>query len=152
MKSHFKLLWVVLQHKYFVFKAGLKFNISLWRLIKHDLSKFSLTEFPAYARSFYGKRDRPDQFSKAWKHHQDKNDHHWEHWIKDDEPQEMPVQAAREMVADWIGAARAYTGNWPYLRTAWEWYRIKYPNIKLHPKTREFTDALLEKWFSQCTH
>jgi hypothetical protein len=104
-----------------VFVVGRKLKVSYWRLLKHDLSKFSLAEFGSYARKFYGGGDT--NFSVAWLHHQNRNDHHWEHWINRSEHNKgsvngalpMPEMAIREMVADWLAAGKVYNGKWPDL-------------------------------------
>lgn len=144
----FKYFWLTIKHKWFVFLAGLKVGCPIWRLITHDLSKFSLYELPHYGRQFFGEKNDPDGFIKCWVHHQNKNDHHWEYWIprtghnrcyppyKDNLPIYMERGAMAEMVADWIGASRAYEGRWPNANN-WEWFISNFDKIRLHPKTRE---------------
>ncbi len=55
---HIGYLRYVVRHKWLVFKAGLViggYSLPwLWRLLVHDLSKFSLAEWSAYACFFYG--------------------------------------------------------------------------------------------------
>lgn len=51
---HRMYLRYVLRHKYFVYRAGRRLGVPRWRLLVHDLSKFSLTEWRAYAPYFYG--------------------------------------------------------------------------------------------------
>jgi hypothetical protein len=106
-----------------VFIVGRKLKVSYWRLLKHDLSKFSPAEFGSYARKFYGGGDT--NFSKAWLHHQNRNDHHWEYWINRSEQSgalPMPEMAIREMVADWLAAGKVYAGSWPDLGN-FVWFR-----------------------------
>jgi len=57
-----KYFILTLKHKWFVFLAGLKIGVSKWQLIKHDLSKFSISELPHYQRQFFGKADDPRGF------------------------------------------------------------------------------------------
>jgi hypothetical protein len=110
-----------------VFVVGRKLKVSYWRLLKHDLSKFTPAEFGRYARNFYGKGD--DNFSLAWLHHQNRNDHHWEYWVNRtsyNQPRDgtipMPETAVREMVADWLAAGKVYNGKWPDLGN-FVWFR-----------------------------
>ena len=52
---------------------------------------------------------------------------------------EMPEVYAREMVADWIGAGAAITGN----QDPTEWYEKNKDKIILHNKTRSFVEGLM---------
>jgi hypothetical protein len=84
MISYLRLIKTVLLHKWYVFRAGRRLKVPFWRLVVHDLSKFSPAEFAAYARNFYGDRSDPHGFDRAWLHHQNHNDHHWEYWAARD--------------------------------------------------------------------
>ena len=140
---------LTMKHKYFVYVAGRYLDVPVWRLIVHDLSKLSLVELPHYGRQFFGPADDPDGFIKCWIHHQNHNDHHWEYWVPrtghnrcdppypDGEPVKMPFDAAAEMIADWLGAGRAYEGKWPDLHN-WTWLDENLPKMKLHERTRNF--------------
>lgn len=142
-----KYAWLTLKHKYFVFRAGLKIKVPLWRLITHDLSKFRLSELPHYGRQFFGSKDDPEGFIRCWIRHQNRNDHHWEWWIPrtghnrcdppfpDGCPVRMSDAAVREMVADWMGASRAYEGKWPDSHH-WVWLDKHFGKMDLHPETR----------------
>ena len=139
-------LWLTIKHKWFVLYAGREF-CSLWRLIKHDWTKFLTSELPHYQRQFFGKKDDPEGFIRAWIHHQNSNDHHWEYWIPrtghnrcttpypDNMPIPMPMAACEEMVADWLGASRAYTGKWP-TNDDWPWMKENASKLRLHDDTR----------------
>ena len=150
-----KYMRLTLRHKIFVFQAGLKTKAPIWRLIIHDWTKFTLSEAPHYGRQFFGDKGDPLGFSYAWLHHQRMNPHHWEYWIPisghnkggfgDLEPLPMPEWAVREMVADWMGASRAYEGRWPS-KDKWPWLEANLAVIKqrMHPVTRERVDGVLE--------
>ena len=73
--------WLTTKHKVFVFRAGLKVGAPIWRLVIHDLSKYTPAEAPHYGRQFFGDKSQPDQFAAAWLHHQNRNPHHLEYWI-----------------------------------------------------------------------
>lgn len=151
-------LWLTLKHKWFVFIAGIKIGCPVWRLVLHDLSKLTRKELPHYQRQFFGKADDPQGFIRCWVHHQNHNEHHWEYWIPrtghnrctppypDNVSVDMPSNAVKEMVADWIGASRAYEGKWP--DKDWPWFNKNYPKIKerLTLITRYRIDSLLTKY------
>jgi hypothetical protein len=138
--------WLTTKHKWFVFLAGRHTGASTWRLLTHDLSKYGSSELFAYGRQFFGDHSDPLGFSYAWLHHQRKNKHHWEAWVpvtghnrggyEDLQPLPMPFRYACEMVADWIGASRAYEGKWPADLDSWGWWKAKFPATKLHETTR----------------
>lgn len=147
---YLRYLKVVCRHKWFVFRAGLRTGAPLWRLAIHDWSKFSPAEYGAYARRFCtgraGQLDNaadPTKFHLAWTHHWHKNPHHWEHWliIIDNElhPTRMPHKLVREMVADWMGAGRAYTGSWNVA----EWYEKNKDRMLLHDQVRLQVENLI---------
>lgn len=152
--------WLTARHKYFVFRAGLRTGAPIWRLIVHDWSKFSPAELPHYGRAFFGDKSDPEGMARAWAHHQNTNDHHWEWWIPrtghnrndgasgDNQPLPMPEPVVREMIADWLGASRAYDGEWPRRRAAWDWLQKSYPHkMRLHPRTILLVEKVLQEIF-----
>jgi hypothetical protein len=96
VKMHARYAAYVFTHKWYVFKAGRVLGVPLWRLVRHDWSKFTPAEWGPYARHFYGDAGRRHQaetkdkpyrnigddaaFQAAWQHHIEKNDHHYQHW------------------------------------------------------------------------
>jgi hypothetical protein len=169
MKKHWRYLLYILRHKFFVLVAGAKVGTSWWRLLVHDWSKLLPCEWRPYAEYFYGhrlelkfsneaerafpgilnlleimKRDRQDRFDRAWLHHQKLNPHHWQYWILREDSGAtkllpMPEKYIREMVADWMGAGRAITGNWE----ASAWYVRNRDRIQLADQTRARVEVLL---------
>jgi hypothetical protein len=122
VKEYFESLHL---HKKHVMAAGLIVGgIPDERLFNHDASKFTIDEYPYYARQFHGDRGDPVGFARAWLHHIHCNDHHWNHWLFADGYSPygsgvelsgalpMPEVCVREMVADWMGASRTYTDSW----------------------------------------
>lgn len=81
MKTYLRFLWSIIRHKWYVLVAGRRLQVSLWRLLIHDLSKLTPAEFGSYARHFYGKEIDPRDFTAAWHFHKLRNDHHWENWV-----------------------------------------------------------------------
>jgi len=148
-----KYFLLTIKHKYFVFVAGRKLGVGVWQLLIHDLSKFSRAELPAYGRQFFGDGKDSYGFAVAWLHHQNLNPHHWEYWMprtghvkldsnmKSPPPLRMPLRYAREMVADWMGASKGYTGSWDMEK----WLDKNWPRISenLHPETQKFVAGLI---------
>lgn len=139
------------EHLSYVREAGARLRVSQAQLDIHDDSKWTIHEFPGYARHFKG-GGAPDEFAAAWLHHIHFNPHHWQHWLFADgfTPKgsnvengvvQMPANYAVEMVADWMGAGRAYTGSWDMS----DWLSEHIPKIKVHSRTaallREILDA-----------
>ena len=119
--------------------------------------------FRAYANFFFyadGTRRDPDNpplsrqvaaFDRAWVHHANWNDHHWNYWAEAPhnsvnrdvrEAVIMSIPAMKEMVADMIGASRAQ-GNENYEKSASEFYfkHLKSGRIVLHPVTETFVST-----------
>jgi len=154
-----KYIKLTLKHKYFVFRAGLKFRVPIFNLIIHDWSKFTPSEAPHYGRQFFGDKNDDLGFARAWNHHQNYNPHHWEYWVMVNgherggfnagDPIPMPEKYVREMVADWFGAARAYEGRWPVNLEEWDWFQFNFHKINVHKSTRFFIRRLLDDYFSK---
>lgn len=110
IRTHRK--WV----RYYCRLAGIR-----WRGWKHDLSKYSPTEFIESARYWtgtsspinYAKHEKG--YSRAWLHHKGHNSHHWAYWA--DNFSEgftircMPCDDFVEMVCDFLAAGRTYGGK-----------------------------------------
>lgn len=153
MKRHRAYLSYVLRHKYFVWIAGARLGVPVWRLLVHDWTKFLPGEWSPYAETFYeddgsSRYLETPAFAVAWNHHQKRNSHHWQYWlltwdIGETEPLEMPQADLLEMLADWAGAGRAATGQWGGIRL---WYKQNRSRIILHPKTRKTVESLLAEW------
>ena len=148
LRTYFNYISSLLRHKYYVFIAGRKLGVPIWRLLIHDWSKFTSSEFLAYSEKdlIRDKHDFPQSvvdaidrnFTYAWLHHENANSHHWGYWIprsgrSTGEPLEMPRVDTLEMVADWMGASRGYTGSWDMS----EWLNKNIDRIILHPETRQ---------------
>ena len=149
--NHFK---TICKHKYWVgyycFKAGIP-----WRGIKHDLSKFSPTEFWESVKYYQGTSSPIDAckkangWSKAWLHHKGRNDHHYEYWQdnfdKGGEALLMPKECAIELICDYLGAGRAYMGkDFTYAKEYKWWLEKKSKPLAMHSKIKEFIDCVLQ--------
>ena len=142
----------ILRHKrwvwYYCKLAGIR-----WRGFKHDLSKFSPTEFWESVY-YYTPDESPIQvakyeqgYSEAWLHHKGRNKHHYEYWIDDfddgGKPIKMPYKDAMEMICDWLAAAHVYGERFSY-RHEYKWWRDQVDRgIAMHPDTISFVDIVL---------
>jgi hypothetical protein len=146
---HINYLKYVLRHKWFVLLASIRIGAPIGAAIIHDLSKFRPSEWMPYARTFYapdGSKQyvEGEAFALAWNDHQKRNKHHWQRWIitwdrGTTEPLPMPSSAVLEMVADWMGAGRAITGQWEVKA----WYEKNRNSIMLHAETRRRVEYIL---------
>jgi len=139
------------KHIAFVQEAGRQLRVPEPQLAIHDQSKWTAGEFPGYALHFKG-GGAPDQFAYAWLHHIHHNPHHWQHWIFADGytpagsqvqngAVEMPTRYVLEMIADWMGASRAYTGSFDMFA----WLVSNFPKIRLHSNTAEYLRYELDR-------
>ena len=142
-----RYLIATIKHKWWVFIAGIRLGgIPLLRLLIHDWSKFTWAELPHYNRRFHGANNDPLGFAMAWNHHECHNPHHWGYWIARSgkftgQCLPMPRSYAREMVADWLGAERAYGSSWDMTK----WLTANLPRIRLHQASRAHVyEALTE--------
>lgn len=142
----YKYIVATIRHKRFVLIAGRKlpkkYRVSWYRLLIHDWSKFTISEAPHYGRHFFGDKQAPDKFEKAWLHHIHKNPHHWQHWIfQDGKYHEMPKKFVKEMITDWMGAEKAYNGSWDMSG----WLLANLNKIQINDNTREYVYKILEE-------
>lgn len=157
MAHKIKYLKYVLLHKWNVFLQGLKLAFLIenkllkcyfiYRLIVHDLSKFSLVEFQAYVNYFNvnpGKvkpKEIQEAFDLAWNNHQKLNRHHYQWWyLREDDNIDVKILvmddiSLLEMIADWTSFSKDFNKSY-------EWYKNK--NIRLH----EITKFKLEHFYN----
>ena len=112
----------ITKHRHVVIKHCRKAGI-LWQGLRHDLSKYSPSEFIPGAKYFQGDRSPNEEerrlygYSKAWMHHKGRNRHHFEYWTDYDpktklmEPVKMPPRYVAEMFCDRVAACRIYQGE-----------------------------------------
>lgn len=138
-------------------EAGRAIGVPDEQLNCHDDSKWGRNEFPYYATNFIqddmsplSEEEVKDGFAVAWMHHIHHNQHHWQHWLFPDgySPRGstvedgaifMPGNYVREMVADWMGASKTYTGSWDMT----EWLGNNLDKIKIHSRSREILHSVL---------
>lgn len=70
----------------------------------HDDSKLSKEEFTEYREHFYPVDDKEKcKLDKAWEHHKDKNNHHWENWTNENKGLDpYPDIYVALTVIDWV--------------------------------------------------
>ena len=128
-------LKTVLIHKFWVFKYAKQIGIP-YRGLLHDLSKFSWVEFSESVKFYQGGKSSPinaakkeQGYSLAWQHHKGRNPHHYEYWTdKYDSGTialKMPFKYVVEMIADYLGAGRAYQGESFTLTGEYDWWKNK---------------------------
>lgn len=149
--NHFIL---ISKHKWYVFRGCCKAGI-IWRGVKHDLSKYSPTEFWESVKYFSSDKSPIDNckaakgYSAAWMHHKGRNTHHYEYFIdnldKGGQPLKMPFKDALELVCDYIGAGQAYQKKKFTYKGEYEWWQNKIKNpIAMHPDTIRFVSIMLK--------
>lgn len=149
--GHFK---TVTKHRRAVIRHCKKAGI-LWQGLRHDLSKFSPTEFLPGARYYVGTRS-PNEleraefgYSLAWMHHKGRNKHHFEYWTDYDpvekkvRPVKMPLRYVAEMICDRIAASKIYQGKNYTDHHPIEYFIRGKANRAIHPETSALTEKLL---------
>lgn len=134
--KHLEYLNYIARHKAYLIYAGVVQvgGIPFKRLLLHDISKFSLVEYPTYRRKFYGAEgeERPPEgdWRLALLHHYHHNDHHPEFWMIEGRPLPMPEIQVREMVADWMAVSLDKKDDFR------EWLKIATTKAVYHPETK----------------
>lgn len=112
----------IVRHRHKVIRNCARAGI-LSQGLKHDLSKFSPTEFIPGVKYYTGDRSpnegerRDIGYSKAWIHHKGRNKHHYEYWQDINieshryEYYPMPYRYLAEMFCDRIAASKVYRGK-----------------------------------------
>ncbi|MCR5603627.1 MAG: DUF5662 family protein [Lachnospiraceae bacterium] len=131
------------------FKVGL-----YYQGLTHDLSKYSLSEFPVGAKYYQGFRSPNNAereaigYSSAWLHHKGRNRHHYEYWFDYSSeagggiiPARMPDKYIIEMFMDRIAASKIYNGDKYTDDMPLKYYHKGKPEVFIEKDTR----ALLEK-------
>ena len=119
----------------------------------HDESKYSVEEYDAYDKYFYGGNRNykvVQDFNYAWLHHIHNNPHHWQYWVLlEDDPEsglpykalEIPVHVIFEMIADWWSFSWK-SGN---LFEIFNWYADHRSKQIINPKSREIVEYILDR-------
>lgn len=141
-----------MKHRRTVMKHCAKCGI-LGQGIRHDLSKYSPTEFLPGIRFYQGNRSpneaerREKGYSEAWMHHKGRNRHHFEYWTDYDPvkrvmvPIKMPLRYVKEMFCDRVAATKVYQKEKYHEGAPLEYFQSGRAKMAMHPETA----ALLEK-------
>lgn len=153
IKGFFGHLGVVMRHRRRVIAHCKKAGI-FWRGLRHDLSKYSPTEFLAGVKYYQGFRSPNDAqredngYSAAWMHHKGRNRHHFEYWTDYDAktkqivPIEMPKRCVAEMFCDRLAASKIYNKNNYNNNQPLDYFLKGKDRRMIHPQTSD----LLESW------
>ena len=153
MKNSIKHLNVVFKHKYLVFIHTIKLGIPLLGL-KHDLSKFSKSEFIPSVKYFSGKfspivneRKNEGLYSSIFTHHTNHNKHHYEYWISEFKGDfvltKIPYKYSLEYVADMIAASKTYLKDRYKKDEPLKFFLARYDHYLMHSMNKEFIKELL---------
>ncbi len=149
--QHFK---TITHHRHLVIRHCAKAGI-LWQGLRHDLSKYSPTEFWNGVRNYQGYRSPNDRerevrgYSLAWLHHKGRNRHHFEYWTDYDPktrrvvPVEMPVRYVAEMFCDRLAASKTYNGKDYNDQQPLAYFVRGKPVRMIHPATSDLIESLL---------
>lgn len=94
----------------------------------HDLSKLSSEEFTQYRQYFFPTEDEEgdeELMEKAWEHHKECNNHHWEHWTEKQAGNPYADIFVVLMVIDWVAM------GFKFGDTAKDYYESHKDEIKL---------------------
>ena len=149
--GHFR---VITRHRRAVIRNCRRAGI-LWQGLRHDLSKYSPSEFIPGARYFVGTRS-PNElereakgYSAAWLHHKGRNKHHFEYWSdyipveRRVGPVKMPLRYVIEMVCDRLAASKIYQGDRYTDRSALDYFLRGKDHRFIHPETSDLCEKLL---------
>ncbi len=152
LKQVFQHFNTITRHRHKVIIHCAKAGI-FWQGLRHDLSKYSPTEFWPSVKYYQGfrspiEKEREEKgMSVVWMHHQGRTRHHFEYWKDYNpeshriEPVEMPIRYVIEMICDRVAASKIYYGDKYTNDTPLNYLRTAKHIRTIHPKT----DALLEE-------
>ena len=151
LTGHFS---TITRHRHQVIRHCAKAGI-LWQGLRHDLSKYSPTEFIPGVKYYTGTRS-PNEgerekygYSKAWMHHKGRNRHHFEYWVdynletKRNEPVVMPYNYVAEMFCDRVAASKIYNGKNYKQSDPLAYFERRKPHRSINIKTRDEIERLL---------
>ena len=149
--GHFR---TITKHRHAVIRNCRRAGI-LWQGLRHDLSKYSSTEFIPGVKYYVGTRspnelERADKgYSAAWLHHKGRNKHHFEYWSDYNPverrvgPVKMPLRYVIEMVCDRMAASKIYLGDKYTDASALEYFVHGKTHRVIHPETSDLCERLL---------
>ena len=148
--GHFK---TITKHRHKVIRNCFKAGI-FWQGLRHDLSKYSPTEFIPGAKFYLGTRSPNEKerevygYSMACMHHKGRNKHHFEYWYdysskeKRYVPVPMPERYLLESFCDRIAASKVYKGENYVDSSPLEYFIVKNYGALMHSESAK----TLEEW------
>ena len=149
--KHFR---TITRHRHKVIQHCAKAGI-LWQGLRHDLSKYSPTEFLQGVRFYQGTRS-PNEgareaygYSLEWMHHKGRNRHHFEYWTdynpktKRVEAVKMPLRFVVEMFCDRVAASKIYRGAEYTDSEPLKYFENGRDRRVIHPETSALLEQLL---------
>ena len=149
--GHFR---TITRHRHKVIAHCRKAGI-FWQGLRHDLSKYSPSEFLLGVKYYQGTRS-PNEgerdvygYSLAWMHHKGRNKHHFEYWTdyylptKTVQPVKMPLRYVAEMFCDRVAAGNIYQGDKYTDRSPLDYFLAAKSRRVIHPETSELIESLL---------
>lgn len=145
---------VITKHRHKVIYHCIKAGIFM-QGIRHDLSKYTPSEFIPGAKYFTGTKSpneterRDNGYSKAWMHHQGRNKHHFEYWrdynyiTRTITPVKMPYKYVAEMFCDRVAASKIYQGSNYSEKHPLEYFMRSKKTRPIHPDTSDELELLL---------
>lgn len=149
--GHFK---TITRHRHTVIAHSRLAGI-LFQGLRHDLSKYSPTEFIPGARFYCGDRSPNEEeralygYSAAWLHHKGRNRHHFEYWsdynvkTKEFGPVPMPPKYIAEMFCDRVAASKIYQGKKYTDKHPLEYFMRSKGRRPIDPNTSDMIEGLL---------
>ena len=149
--GHFK---TITRHRHTVIAHSRLAGI-LFQGLRHDLSKYSPTEFIPGARFYCGDRSPNEEeralygYSAAWLHHKGRNRHHFEYWsdynvkTKEFGPVPMPPKYIAEMFCDRGAASKIYQGKKYTDKHPLEYFMRSKGRRPIDPNTSDIIEGLL---------
>ena len=154
IKKLFGHFHTVTHHRHIVIKNCAKAGI-LGQGLRHDLSKYSPTEFIPGVKYYTGDRspnegERRDLgYSKAWMHHKGRNKHHYEYWqdinreTKEYDFKKMPYNYLAEMFCDRVAASKIYRGKDYVDSDPLDYFMGGHAKAMMNPETAKNLEKLL---------
>ena len=149
--GHFK---TITRHRHTVIAHSRRAGI-LFQGLRHDLSKYSPTEFIPGARFYCGDRSPNEEeralygYSAAWLHHKGRTRHHFEYWsdynvkTKEFGPVPMPPKYIAEMFCDRVAASKIYQGKKYTDKHPLEYFMRSKGRRPIDPNTSDMIEGLL---------
>lgn len=149
-------LRIITKHRHQVIRNGFHCGI-FFHCLKHDLSKYSPTEFLISAKNYnghhspvYEERKTNDGFSYICQHHTKRNKHHWEYWTDFFMGRivchTMSWVYATEYVCDMLSASKTYDPEHFKPETTLDYFNARCDRYFMTTATKEYVRWCLERY------